>query len=232
MIVANSCNRDDDNDANIVVDIDGNVYRTKIIGTQVWLVENLKTTRLNDGSTIPVVADDIAWSAMTTPASCTYGNTVNKDTINKYGRLYNWYAVNTGKLCPRGWHVATDNEWRYLEEHLIVYGYNYDSSVTGNKIAKSLASYSGWASSVTEGAPGNPDYPNKKNASGFTALPGGVRDSKQMIFGSIGKYAIWWTSTEYDEKTAWDRGVDYSLSGLRQLNVNKSYGFSVRCVKD
>lgn len=232
-----SCRKDNDNNkvtdkSNTVTDIDGNIYNTVKIGTQVWMVENLKTTRLNDGTNIPIVTDEMAWAALTTPASCTYKNTTNQDTINTYGRLYNWYAVNTGKLCPKGWHVPTDNDWKILENYLISNGYNYDGSTIGNKISKSMASVSLWNYSATEGAPGNNDYVSKKNSSGFTALPAGVRDAKQRKFGSIGNYAIWWSSSEYDSQTAWDRGVDYSLSSLGSLNVNKNYGFSVRCLKD
>jgi hypothetical protein len=92
------------------------------IGTQVWIVENLKTTKYNDGRAVPLVNDNTAWSALTTPAYCWYNNdeTANK---NKYGALYNWFAVNTNKLCPTGWHVPTDVEWATLTP--ISGGYRY-----------------------------------------------------------------------------------------------------------
>ncbi len=99
------------NYAQTVTDIDGNVYNTVNIGTQLWLLENLKTTKLNDGTIIPNVTDTTSWSNLTTPGRCAYNNTTNADTINTYGLLYNWHTVNTGNLCPIGWHVPSDSEW-------------------------------------------------------------------------------------------------------------------------
>ena len=113
-----SCSKDknndnDNNNSSTVTDIDGNVYNTVKIGTQTWMVENLKTTRFNDGTAIPNVTDASAWNALTTPGYCWYDNNeANKAT---YGALYNWYAVNTGKLAPASWHVATDADWKKLE---------------------------------------------------------------------------------------------------------------------
>ena len=106
-----------------VTDINGNVYHTVMIGNQVWMVENLKTTKYKDGTAIPNVTDNNAWSALSTPAYCWYNNdaATYKST---YGALYNWYAVNTGKLAPAGWHVATDAEWTKLAEN-----YRYTFSV-------------------------------------------------------------------------------------------------------
>lgn len=231
LLTVNSCKKDNNN-SNKVTDIDGNVYNTVTIGTQIWMVENLKTTKYNDGNTIPNVPDATAWSSLSTPGICTYDNTTNSNTINTYGRLYNWYAVNTGKLSPTGWHVPTDAEWTTLENYLIANGYNYDGSTTNNKEAKALASNTGWASSATAGAVGNSDYAAIRNVTGFTALPGGVRDANQKIFGSIGNYGIWWSSSESNTLSAWDRGVDYSLSSVGRVNVLKGYGFSVRCLKD
>ena len=100
-----------------VVDIDGNVYHTVTIGTQVWMVENLKTTKYNDGTAIPLVTDNTAWGALTTPGYCWYNND-SATYKNTYGALYNWYAVNTGKLAPTGWHVPTDSEWTVLTTYL------------------------------------------------------------------------------------------------------------------
>lgn len=230
LLTAYSCKKDDNINNNTVTDIDGNVYHSVTIGTQVWMVENLKTTRYNDGNTIPKINDIAAWSALSTPGVCTYNNTTN--TINTYGRLYNWYAVNTGMICPVGWHVPTDAEWTTLENYLMANGYNYDGSTTGNKYAKALASNTGWNSFTTVGAVGNTDYAAKRNATGFTALPGGVLDANQKTFNSIGNYGIWWSSSEGNTLSAWDRGVDYSLSTVGRLSVAKRHGFSVRCLKD
>ncbi|MDD4729737.1 MAG: FISUMP domain-containing protein, partial [Dysgonamonadaceae bacterium] len=119
-----------------VTDIDDNVYHTVTIGTQVWMVENLKTTKYNDGTSIPLVSDGTAWSNLATPGYCFYNNdAANKST---YGALYNWFTVNTNKLAPTGWHVPTDAESTTLENYLIANGFNYDGTTTGNKIAKSM----------------------------------------------------------------------------------------------
>ena len=98
-------------------DIDGNAYNKVTIGRQTWLVENLRTTKYNDGTLIPLVQDNTAWSNLITPGYCWFDNdeVANK---NPYGALYNWYAVNTGKLCPSGWHVPTDTEWTTLIDNL------------------------------------------------------------------------------------------------------------------
>jgi len=121
-----------------VTDIDGNVYHTVKIGTQVWMAENLKTTKYNDASSIPNLTDNAGWVGLTSGAYCWYNNDAITNK-NIYGALYNWYAVNTGKLCPGGWHIPAISEWETMENHLIVNGYNYDGTLSGNKIAKSLA---------------------------------------------------------------------------------------------
>lgn len=163
-----------------VTDIDGNIYHTVQIGTQIWMVENLKTTKFNDGTTIPLVTDNIAWSKLTTPAYCWNKNIENnKDT---YGALYNWYAVNTGKLCPKGWHVPTDNDWTILANYLG--GETYDNknieSKTGGKLKESGTIH--W-SSPNEGA---------TNETGFTGLPGGSRAYYKGDFNEIGTMGDWW----------------------------------------
>jgi uncharacterized protein (TIGR02145 family) len=213
-----------------VTDIDGNTYQSVVIGNQEWMNENLKTTKFNDGTEIPNVTDDFAWSVLSTAAFCWYDNSQSNKNI--YGALYNWYTVQSGKLCPPGWHVPADEEWTTLENYLAYNGYNFDGSIGSNGYAKSLATDSGWSPSETTGAPGNSDYPEKRNSTGFSALPGGVRDANVSMFGSIGNFAIWWSATEDGPTTAWDRGVDYRYSSLGRGNVNKSSGFSVRCVKD
>ncbi len=153
-------------------DIDGNGYHIVKIGNQVWTVENLRTTRYNDGTAIPYVTDNSAWANLSTPGYCYYGNDSAANAV-KYGALYNWHAVNTGKLAPEGWHVPTDAEWDTLQNYLIANGYNWDGTTTGNKIAKSMAAKTDWNSSSTAGAPGNDVQSN--NSSGFSALPGGYR---------------------------------------------------------
>jgi uncharacterized protein (TIGR02145 family) len=106
-----------DRNTEILTDIDGNVYRTVTIGTQVWMAENLKTTRYNDGTGIPLVTEQSAWYNLNAPGYCWYNNDENANR-DVYGALYNWYALNTGKLCPPGWHIPSDDEWAVLIAYL------------------------------------------------------------------------------------------------------------------
>ena len=211
-----------------VVDIDGNAYKTIKIGKQVWMAENLKTTRYRNGEAISNVKDPIPWGTTTSGAWCDYKNLPLNG--NKYGHLYNWYAVaDPRNIAPEGWHVPTDAEWTELENFLIANGGNWDGTTTGNKIGKSLAAATNWKSYTTEGAIGFDILIN--NSSGFTALPGGFRSSGGA-FDSIGGDGNWWSSTEGGAAGAWGRGLGYSGNGLgRGLNT-KSYGFSVRCLRD
>jgi uncharacterized protein (TIGR02145 family) len=215
-----------------IMDTDGNVYNTVTIGSQCWMSENLKTTKYNNGDPILTETDHVVWSTLTTGAYCWYNNDAAAYQAT-YGALYNWYSVDDSRnLCPTGWHVPTNAEWTILEDFLVTNGYNYDGSIIANKCAKALASSTGWNSSSIEGTVGNTDYSAKRNVTGFTALPGGVRDANQLIFGSIGNYAMWWTASEDSPATAWDRGLANSTNSLGRLNVLKSHGFSVRCLKD
>src|SRR5664279_5386678 len=103
--------------AQTLQDIDGNVYKNVTIVKQILMAENLKTTKFNDGTSIPLVRENSAWKDMNSPSFCWYNNdaTTNK---NNYGALYNWYTVNTNKLCPSGWHVPSDAEWTTLRTYL------------------------------------------------------------------------------------------------------------------
>jgi uncharacterized protein (TIGR02145 family) len=213
-----------------VVDLAGNIYHVVTIGTQTWMVENLKTTKYNDGTTIPNVTDATSWAAQSTGAYSEYNNTPNNGTT--YGKLYNYYAiVNAHKLCPTGWHVPTDAEWTTLENYLIDNSFNYDGTNTENKYAKALASATGWTSDNSIGTVGNIDYPTNRNATGFTALPGGYRYVDGTFF-DIGNVGFWWSSSEYDANNAWERDLFYFNSDVKRENYLKSYGFSVRCVRD
>ena len=120
--------------------------------------------------------------------------------------MYNWYAVNTGKLAPAGWHVPTDAEWTELEEYLISNGYNWDGTTTSNKIAKSLASKGGWKLSSGEGNIGNDMTSN--NRTGFSALPGGFRGYNGYFY-SQGSYGYWWSATEGNASRAYYRYLYY-----------------------
>jgi uncharacterized protein (TIGR02145 family) len=198
---------------NSLKDKDGNIYKTVTIGTQAWMAENLKTTKYNDGSSIPLVMDDKTWETSTSPAFCWYKNdaTTNKNT---YGALYNWYTVNTKKLCPKGWHVSTHAEWTTLTNYL------KGDSVAGGKLKEMGTVH--WESPNT----------GATNQSGFTALPGGYR----YIYGAfylVGYNGAWWSSTESDAVNAWSRYIGY-FDGIvsSSCNFSKRFGYSVRCVKD
>ena len=196
---------------NTVTDIDGNVYNTVIIGTQNLMAENLKTTKYNDGTAIPNITDNTAWTNLTTPSYCWYNNdaTTYKAT---YGALYNWYTVNTGKLCPQGWHVPTDVEWTNLATYL------GGMSIAGGKMKETGTTH--WLSPNT----------GATNESGFLALPGGNRYDTGFI--NIGSLACWWGSTEYSTTEASWRAlmsIQVNLSGTYHF---KRLGVSVRCVKD
>jgi len=211
-------------------DADGNNYAVVTIGGQTWMAENLKTTRYNDGTAIPVVVGNTAdWINLSTPAYCWYNN----DAVayeNLYGALYNWFTINTGKLAPAGWHVASIDEWGTLENYLIANGYNYDGSTSGNYYAKSLAANVNWVLDTGKGNIGN-DL-SKNNRTGFSAMPGGYRNESFGFGDSAGYHSYWWSSTEVDAGNALGRHMNYFSYNLHRNSYPKSYGFSVRCVKD
>jgi uncharacterized protein (TIGR02145 family) len=211
-----------------VTDADGNVYNSVIIGTQTWTVENLKTTKYNDGTAIPLVADSATWSNLRTAGYCWYNNdATNKNT---YGTLYNWYVVHKGKLAPAGWHVPSDAEWSTLQTYLVANGYNYDGTTTGNKIAKSMAAQANWYTSTYTGTIGNNLSTN--NRSGFSALPGGYRDY-DGYFTNVGYGGIWWSASENDVSDAFYRSLGNTSEHLYNGYFGiKSSGYSVRLMKD
>ena len=218
-----------DDNTGSVTDIDGNVYQTVKIGNQVWIVENLRTTKYNDGTPIPLVTDTTAWKALTTPGYCYYNNTTHADSIKKYGALYNWYAVDTKKIAPKGWHVPTDAEWTILENYLIANGYNWDGTRMENKIAKSMATKTDWQTHTNSGAIGN-DL-SKNNRSGFSALPGGYRDN-HGVFLNFGNHGYWWSATEFGASDAFYRHLFFGSVLLLRFSHVKSCGFSVRLLRD
>jgi len=216
-------------DSETVTDADGNVYHTVKIGNQVWTVENLKTTKYNDGTVIPLVADNSIWSSYdhdSKPAYCWYDDNINYK--GKYGALYNWHAVNTGKLAPKGWHVPSNAEWTELEEYLIANGYNWDGTKEGNKIAKSMASQADWKSRSDPGTIGNDLSEN--NRSGFSALPGGCRYGDGSFNDGIGSSGHWWSATAGAASYSWRRNL--VRVGLGRDNYAKGCGCSVRLLRD
>ena len=198
--------------AQTVTDIDGNIYLTVTIGKQVWMAENLKTTKYNYGTVIPFVTDNNAWKELSTPAYCWYNNDISNKDI--FGALYNWYTVNTNKLCPKGWHVPTNTDWSDL---IIFLG---GEDIAGSKLKETGTAH--WESF---------DF-SATNEFDFTAVPGGMR-LKGGSFPIFGKsYAVWWSSTEYNLSSAWNKGLHYRSSNVYGGFDDKRNGFSVRCLKD
>lgn len=216
---------------NAVFDIEGNVYQTVKIGDQEWMAENLKVTRYNNGSEIPNIINSSEWMNTKSPAYCYYDNKIEKGKL--YGALYNWYVVNTDKLCPKGWHVPSDEEWTDLVNYLVKNNYNYDGTVGGelDKINKAMASDKGWEISVNKGAVGNTDYPEYRNKSGFSALPGGCR-SQVGMYEDIKLGGSWWSSTGIGIYRAYTWILSFDYFPVFRGERDKRYGFSVRCVKD
>ena len=215
-----------------VIDIDGNNYNFAIYGDQVWTVENAKMVTYRDGTPIPQVTDNTAWENPNIGAWAYYDNDPTKP------RLYNWYAVmgihdtdpNTPnkEFAPEGWHVPSDSEWTTLENYLIANGYNYDQTTTENKIAKAMASTTGWESSTASGTIGNDQSTN--NSSGFNAFPDGIFYSGDFI--AEGEVILFWSSDESNAVNAWTRLLGPSISSLnRDGSFYKRDGFSVRFVK-
>jgi uncharacterized protein (TIGR02145 family) len=195
-----------------VKDIDGNIYSTLTIGSQIWMVENLKTTRCNDGTAIPMIADSTAWSSLTTAGYCWYEN--DEATYGAtYGALYNWYTLENDNLCPAGWHVPANEEWMTLTTYL-------DSEkLAGGQLKEAGTTH--WESPNT----------GATNETGFTALPGGSRDNFGD-FNYIGYIGYWWTSSQVGGTNAWPRFMTYNSSSVDRFPNNKKNGFSVRCMKD
>ncbi len=200
-----------------ITDIEGNVYKIVTIGRQVWMAENLKTTKLNDGTAIPLVTGNTPWtewSKLTTPAYCWYNNdAANKDT---YGALYNWYAVSTFKLCPQGWHVPTPSEWSTLA----IFLGDIDSSAVG-KLKETGTSH--WLSPNT----------GATNSSGFTALPGGYRYQNGQYF-NLGQWGYWWNAAVENSHIFFSSdGLEGSNNRVQVFSFEpKQTGQSVRCLRD
>jgi uncharacterized protein (TIGR02145 family) len=223
-----SCSKDEN--PYTVYDADGNGYYSLTIGTQEWMIQNLRTTKYNDGTKITSASDNARWGKSTTGAYCYYDNTGSNEKT--YGKLYNYNAVKTGKLAPIGWHIPTSSEWmtlyNYLEENKNKYEGTYSNSV-----AKLLAFPYHWESSTKTGSPGN--NPETNNKSGFCALPGGYRSSDGE-YKDVGLIGYWWSSN-VDEGTESPSifVIMYNQSGVGFgsifWNIN-DYGYSVRCIKD
>jgi len=212
-------------DSGLPVDGDGNVYDTVVIGTQVWLKENLKTTKTNNGVPIPLVTDKDKWASLTTAAYCWYNN--NPEYKDNYGALYNWYATRLN-ICPVGWHVPSKEEWETLINYV------------GNS-AKKLKDIGFWSC-----PPGyNMLDCSGNNESGFSARPGGCRGSYGK-FAQIGYEGVWRTSVyrdglyeyywyiiiDYWDQMDFNKSLEYLYGVSSQPGNDARAGFSVRCIKN
>lgn len=197
-----------------VTDIDGNIYRTIIIGNQEWMRENLKTTTFNNGIDITHLSDS-DWTRTNSPAFSWYNN--EEKNYETFGALYNWYTVESGKLCPSGWQVPSDEEWSKLIE------FAGGEEIAGGKLKIIDTNY--W------------DIIDKENTNklNFSALPGGYRyghywSSAEYMDKGINGY--WWTSTDFTHTHAWSRTIHFVNPRVYRSYFEKNDGFSVRCIKN
>lgn len=212
IMLAPACSEDKPMPPEPVSDIEDNSYKTVEIGTQIWMAENLLTTRFNDGTEIPLISESDDWSKTLNPAYCWYDNN-QTEYKEPYGALYNGYAVKSGKLCPTGWHVPEREEWLVLRDFLS------DSLKAGGKLKEEGITH--WLT------------PNKgaDNSTGFNALASGLR----YFQGSYALYlhnACFWSSTETGTGDMWYMVLYYGDATFTQEHRSELHGFSVRCIKD
>ncbi|MFD2288415.1 hypothetical protein GJU39_03945 [Pedobacter petrophilus] len=197
---------------NTFKDIDGNVYHSVQIGKQTWMVENLKTTRFNNGDTIAFLKNELAWKANDLPACSTYGIKDSLDT--DYGLLYNWYCIGDKReLAPKGWRIPTEADIRKLLQFI-------GSDTTAASLLKEQGTQH-WLPSFTEGT----------NATGFSALPGGYKDAdgKSYMRKSNGYY---WTTQGSFEFYHWSSRVFQAFANIERNPIFMKYGFSIKCIKE
>jgi uncharacterized protein (TIGR02145 family) len=194
-----------------LTDQEGNEYKTIVIGSQVWMAENLKTSIYRNGEPIPHVTNNDQWADLNTGAWCYYNN--NSQLECPYGKLYNWFAVSDPRnLCPIGWHVPTNAEWNELTDYL-------GGEVVGGKMKSAGTQY--WSGPNTDAT----------NWSGFSGLPGGLR----FHFGTfdfMSDYGYWWSSTQNGTNSVLIRHLGSPSGHVYQDQGSMPTGFSVRCVKD
>lgn len=195
------------------VDMNNQHYAVVTIGTQTWMAENLRATKYKNGTPIPHVSDPNIWGIQFTPAYCWYDND-SASSSGTYGALYKWFTIETGNLCPTGWHVPTQAEWTTLRNYL------GGDSLTGGMMKETGNQH--WDSPNT----------NATNASGFTALPGGLRAAGTGAYLGLGLNGNWWSATGYSTSSAYCYQLNHDEGNLSAVGNNKGNGFSVRCVKD
>lgn len=207
-----------------VTDIDGNVYHTVTLGNQTWMIENLKTTRLSDGTAIPLLVDSASWTSVGQAGYCWYNHSDSLANANSYGALYNWTVVHSGLLAPKGWHIPSVKEWKTLEVSIAAY-YNQSGS-----LPKIMASKTGWERSTVSATIGNNFA--KNNSSGLDAKPAGYRTDSTAVFTGKGAKTFWWASSQKDSVKAYHISLSYNVSTV-EIGFSKfGYGYAVRCVKD
>lgn len=222
--MTNSSQETSKDSTSFVTDIDGNIYKTVKIGNRIWMAENLKVTKYNNGDFIPVIAEDDEWDNLTTGACCLYDN--NQDLLITYGRLYNWFAVNDKRgIAPIGWHVPDESEWLELEMEL-----GMDQSTAFCFLDRSTTFEGG---KMREAGIAHWKDPNKgaNNESGFSALPGGLR-GYAGLYRALGYSAYFWSSTEYEDGRSYGRSLKCVNRCVYRDYYDNRNGFSVRCVMD
>jgi uncharacterized protein (TIGR02145 family) len=206
VILISVCKKEND-----LTDLDDTVYHSVTIGTQTWMVENLKVTHYRNGDPIQNVTDETEWDTLTTGAYCNYNN--DNNFVKPYGRLYNWHAVNDIRnLAPEGWHIATEAEIREL------IAYVGAEDVAGGRLKESGTAH--WKSPNT----------NATNQFGFTALPGGTFTG--LGFALLGESGNLWSSTEFPAEYAYYLCLSNSTGRAFVSFQDKTIGCAVRCIKD
>jgi uncharacterized protein (TIGR02145 family) len=198
-----------------VVRFDGYDYPTVVIGEQCWFKENLRSDHYRNGDAIPGNLTNARWTSTSSGAQAVYDN--KPSSLATYGRLYNWYAVNDARgLCPSGFHVPTDEEWMTLEMALGMTSSQANSNKWRGTDQGSQMKTTSWGGT---------------NSSGFSALPGGLRnDDDGDVYGQ-GYSGFWWSSSSYGAD-AWGSSLYSGDSNVRLNGYNTRNGYSVRCVRD
>jgi uncharacterized protein (TIGR02145 family) len=240
IIVFYGCERNEKNIINqcpelidgILIDIDGNSYKTIKIGSQLWMAENLKVTKYSNGDTLQNIIEANIWDRINFGAYCVYDNDISN--VVTYGLLYNWYAINNYRnICPCGWHIPNNSDWDILFEIL------GGEEIAGNKMKESGNIhwlYCDTSISITEFQCGN-------NSSGFTALPAGIRKGEwyhppgeplvyDVLFELKYHYCFFWIGSDRDEQVSYNLFLGYYSDITRGTNNSKTDGYSVRCIKD
>ncbi|HLP73226.1 MAG TPA: fibrobacter succinogenes major paralogous domain-containing protein [Bacteroidales bacterium] len=208
LITAAGCKKTEENIT--LTDYEGNTYKTVMLGKQLWMAENLRTTKLNDGTKLTNVTDGPQWGTQATPAYCWYNND-SASYKDIYGALYNYHAVKTKKLCPAGWHVSSDEEWASM---VALFG---TPGMAGDKLCEAGNLHWRFATGTDE--------------SGFSALPGGRRYVNYGLFLEMGTSAYWWTSTTQDGYHSLFRAI-YTGMGVVSGFEENGVGYSIRCVRN